>query len=178
MAYSDDIKLLNKIQSQKYRDSLIKARASARRRNLITSTKTLAESATPWGVASLIKYLFLTSPFYYLPALFAALLKDIIDWSIIGSFPAIGTVLTFCASIFIFFMMLLAGSSVKIKVATSIVRRYLILTVGTLIEFLFGINFLPVLTLTILIIWFMAAAEKKQEAEERKKSGAMEEKYA
>lgn len=157
------------------------ARASAKRRNLVKSTKTLAKSATPWGAASLLKYAFDADFFLYAAALFVALLKDILDWIGIGSLPAIGTVITICISIFIFFMMLLAGSSGKMKMATRIVRRYLILGVGSLIEFLFGINFLPVLTLTVLVIWFMALAEKKQEAEEKKKAGEageMEEEYA
>ena len=171
MSYTDDIKLLNKIQSQKYRDNLVKARSSARKRNLIKNTRTLAKSATPWGAASLVKYLFRTHFFIYGAALSAALLKDILDFIGIGSLPAIGTVITICVSIFIFLMMLLAGASSKMKIATSIVRRYLILGVGTVIEFLFGLNFLPVMTLTVLVIWLMAAAETKQEEEERKKSG-------
>lgn len=178
MSYSDDIKLLNKIQSQKYRNNLIKARQSAKRRDLIKNAKSLAKSATPWGAASLFGYLFRTHPFCYLLAVFVALLKDLLDFGIIGSLPVIGTVLTLCASIFIFFMLLLAGSSGKMKIANSMVRRYLILTVGTLVEFLFGINFLPVLTLTVLVIWFMAAAEKKQADEIEKKEVKLQEEYA
>ncbi len=178
MSYSDDVKLLNKIQSRKYRNNLIKARQSAKGRDLIKNTKNLVKSATPWGAASLVKYLFLTHPFCYLSALLAALLKDLLDFGIIGSLPVIGTVLTLCASIFIFFMLLLAGSSGKMKIVNSIVRRYLILTVGTLIEFFFGINFLPILTLTVLVIWFMAAAEKKQADEVEKKEAKLQEEYA
>ena len=178
MSYADDTKLLNKIQSEKYKNSLNKARASAKRRNLVNTAKTLAESATPWGAASLIKYLFLTHPAIYAVCLMVALLKDVLDWVGIGSLPAIGTILTICVSIFIFLMLLLAGSSSKIKMANSVVRRYLILGAGTLIEFLFGINFLPILTFTVLVIWFMAAAEKKQEAEAGKNQQATGEEYA
>ena len=175
MAYSEDIEDLNRIQSQKYRNNLINARASAKKRNLLDNTKTLAKSATPWGAASLVKYLFLTHPAIYFLTLLAALLKDILDWIGIGSLPVIGSVVTFCFSILIFFMMLIAGSSGKMKMASKMVRRYLVLAGGAIMELLFGINFLPILTCTVLVIWFMAAAEKKQEVEDRKKSGMEEE---
>jgi hypothetical protein len=161
-----------------YKQRLLQARASAQRRNLVNDAKTLAQSATPWGAASLLKYAFQADFFLYAAALFAAILKDLLDWIGIGSLPAIGTIITICVSIFIFLMLLLAGSSSKIKIASKIVRRYLILGLGTLVEFLFGLNFLPVLTLTVIVIWLMALAEKKQEAEARKRQQSLTEEYA
>jgi hypothetical protein len=46
----------------------------------------------------------------YAPMLMAALFKDLSDLAFIGSIPGVGTVVTFCASILIFFLALLRGS--------------------------------------------------------------------
>ncbi len=94
----------------------------------------------------------------YAPMLMAALFKDLSDLAFIGSLPGIGTVVTFCASILIFFLALLRGSfrgRMKYK-------KGMVLIVGTAVEaFGFGINFLPMETLTVLAMYLVDKAEAK-----------------
>ncbi len=170
MPYDD----FNNEDYQRYRASIIEARKASKKEGLIDSGMTLAKSATPWGAAALVGYMFRTHLFVYGAALTAAVIKDFLDWIGIGSLPAIGTVITVCVGIFIFFMMLLAGSTQKFRLAKLIVRRYLLLGGSVLLEMFFGLNLVPIMTFTVLAVWFMAAAETKQAMEERKKQQALE----
>lgn len=95
-------------------------------------------------------------------ALAIALLKDILDFVGIGSLPAIGTVITIVASLSIGFIMLITGSLFTARWA----RRVGILLAGSVIEIIFGINFLPIETTIVILVFYMtlksraAAAEK------------------
>jgi hypothetical protein len=92
-----------------------------------------------------------------------AALKDLLDLAFIGSFPAIGTVITFCVSIAIGFVLLFDGiSSSQRKIARRMTRRYLVLIAGTISEaFLFGLNFFPFEIATVAIIYWMSLADRK-----------------
>lgn len=94
----------------------------------------------------------------YAPMLLAAVFKDLLDLTFIGALPGIGTVITFCASILIFFLALLRGSfrgRMKYK-------KGMVLIVGTAVEaFGFGLNFLPMETLTVLAMYSVDKAEAK-----------------
>lgn len=88
--------------------------------------------------------------FSYMPALAVALLKDLLDLALIGSLPGIGTVITFCFSLAIFFLLLLAGSGKSYPLS----RKGKLLLVGTIVEgVLFGLNFLPIETITVYLIY-------------------------
>lgn len=90
------------------------------------------------------------SIFRYMPAFMVAFLKDILDFIGIGSLPAIGTVITFCFSLLIFFLLMLAGSSQRYR----LIKDGLLLLGGTMVEGLFfGLNLLPLETLTVWIIY-------------------------
>ena len=87
----------------------------------------------------------------YLPALMVAILKDLLDLVLIGSLPGIGTIVTFTFSLLIFFLLMLSGSSKSYSTS----KKGMILLGGTLTEgILFGLNFLPIETLTVLAIYF------------------------
>lgn len=94
----------------------------------------------------------------YAPMLIAGIFKDLLDLTGIGSLPGVGTVVTFCASILIFFLALLRGSfrgNMKY-------RKGMILIVGTAVEaFGFGLNFLPMETLTVIAMYSVDKAEAK-----------------
>ncbi len=96
--------------------------------------------------------------FSYAPMGIAGIFKDLIDWIGIGSIPGIGTVVTFCASILIFFLALQRGSfRGRMKY-----RKGMVLIVGTAVEaFGFGLNFLPLETLTVLAMYAVDKAEEK-----------------
>lgn len=86
----------------------------------------------------------------YFPPFMVALLKDILDFTLIGSLPGLGSVVTFCFSILIFFLMMMAGSKSKYSLS----KKGVTLMIGTAAEgFLFGLNFLPIETITVLFIY-------------------------
>lgn len=92
-----------------------------------------------------------------------ALLKDLLDLVGLGSLPGIGTVVTFCFGFLIWMLMTLfdrSGGKSNTKMA-----RSLVLLFASLVEALgFGLNFLPIETLTIVALYIMArrAAEKEE----------------
>lgn len=122
--------------------------------------------------------------FVYLIALVAAILKDILDLiqaTGIGFFIVI--VFTFIFSIFIFFMILLGGildtdSKIKFRGA---MKKYLTLLFGTMAEMLFGLNFLPIETMTVIAIYIIVLKERKRARESEKQAvdiGGTQESYA
>jgi hypothetical protein len=103
----------------------------------------------------------------YIIALIAALLKDALDLAFIGSLPGIGTVITICCSILIFFMMLLSGSGQRRKMARGMIKKGLLLLGGTIVEMIgFGINFFPIETFTVALVYLMELSERKKAAQE------------
>lgn len=99
-------------------------------------------------------------------ALSAALLKDILDLVAIGSLPGIGTVITLMATITIWAVMIITGSAFKAIKKRRLVMRYGVLAAGTLIEILFGLNFVPVETAMVVYI-FVSALEDRRDAKEK-----------
>lgn len=93
-----------------------------------------------------------------------ALFKDLLDLAFIGSLPAIGTIITFCISIAIGFVLLFDGiSSSQRKVARRMTKKFLVLIAGTLAEgILFGLNFFPIETFTVFIIFWMSLMERRK----------------
>lgn len=118
---------------------------------------------------SLPRYIEWGNDWPFVAALLAGILKDLLDFIGIGSLPAIGTVVSICISIFIGFMMLLAGSSGKRKMVKGAMKRFMVLIGGTVAELLFGLNFLPIETIMVIAIYIMVLVERKQAEEERKK---------
>ena len=137
--------------------------------NTIRSAKNMIESATPWGLFSLLAQANILSDWPYMLALLAAILKDISDLSeVTGIGYAFVIIFTFLCSIWIAMMMLLASGG-KGRRQQKIIRSWLILLSGTTAEMLFGIDLLPIETLTVLIIYALALLDKKQAKEEEKK---------
>jgi hypothetical protein len=131
-------------------------------KEMAATAKSMAKAVTPWGAMALAKKIDFSKDMFFVPAFIAAVFKDILDFAFIGSLPAIGTVITLCISIFIWFMMLLAGASGKGKVVKGMIKRSMVLIGGTMAEFLFGLNFLPIETITVGIIYFMILSERKK----------------
>lgn len=94
--------------------------------------------------------------FSYAHIFIIALLKDLLDLTGIGSLPGIGTVVTFCFALLIFLLLLFAKTNRKLIDSRFVLRMGIILLLGSMTEgFAFGLNFLPIETLTIFIIYFM-----------------------
>jgi hypothetical protein len=106
----------------------------------------------------------------YAPAFLAALLKDLLDLVGIGSLPAIGTVLTLCFSLLIFLLLwAFAGTSRKSHgaVRSGVLKSGKVLLAGTIVESLFfGLNFLPIETLTVYIIYRMDKKRRREAMDE------------
>jgi len=130
--------------------------------------KALKKLATPWGALGLI-FQGKLSDWMYWAALFAAMLKDFLDWMLLGSLPGVGTVITLGISIFIAAMMLLGSFTTGHgRTQQKIIRSWLVLLAGTTAEMiLFGVNFLPIETFAVLIIYGFVLAERKQTQEEK-----------
>jgi hypothetical protein len=138
--------------------------------------KIIASPNKPFAVASvaasLLKHMNLFNDWLFAIAMIVAVLKDLLDYVGIGSLPAIGTVVTLCASILIGFIILLAGGGGKKQMA-----KYLILIAGTLIEMLFGLNFIPGETGMVIAIYIVVLMDRKIAAEEAAKQPAPQEDY-
>jgi hypothetical protein len=143
----------------------------------INDAKELIKSATPWGFLSLLFQANIISDWMYGLALMAALFKDLLDFvEVVGFLYVIVIISTFLVSIFIGFMMLLGsfynfseGSKRIDNTQRKIIRSWLVLMGGTTAEMLFGVNILPIETLTVLILYgFVLSARKQAREQERK----------
>lgn len=127
----------------------------------IDTAKNLAKATTPVGFFSLLKNASLLKDLPFVVAFLAAGLKDLLDFTLIGSLPGIGTVLTIMCSICIGMMMLLAGMGGKGKVVKGVLQRMGMLGAGTIAEFIPGLNFFPVETVTVFVIYVMTLAGRE-----------------
>ncbi|EKE19355.1 MAG: hypothetical protein ACD_9C00042G0002 [uncultured bacterium] len=130
-------------------------------RNTATGIRSYAEDLNPRRTASLLQQMNFFKDLPFFAAFGAAILKDFLDLIGIGSLPAIGTVITICASLFIGAMLFLEGVGGRKKaVAKRWIRRFGVLGLGTIIEFAFGINFLPVETLMVFLLYTMTLKDR------------------
>lgn len=120
-------------------------------------------------ITSLVQYVNPFMDWLYGIALAVAILKDILDFVGIGSLPAIGTVITIMTSFVIGFIMFMTGSFFTARWA----RRVGILLVGSFVEIIFGVNFLPVET-TIVILVFYMTLKSRAESEKKKNQGVQQ----
>lgn len=136
--------------------------------NTIKSARGMIESATPWGIIALMFQANILSDWPYALALIAAILKDIFDLAeVTGVGYALVFVFTFMCGIWIAMMMMLAGDKRGGK-QRKIIRSWLILLSGTTMEMIFGLDLLPIETVTVLIIYALALIDRKQSSEEKK----------
>jgi hypothetical protein len=144
---------------------------------LVGEAAVLAKNATPWGVLSLLGEFNIFSDWMYGAALFAAIFKDLLDIiEITGIGYAIVVVATFCAGIFIAMMMLLGSFSNEAgRKQQKIIRSWLILGGGTIMELIPGIDFVPIETLTVIIIYALLLSHRKQFKEKNKNNNYFEE---
>ena len=96
-----------------------------------------------------------------------AILKDISDIVLIGSVWGIGTVISICCSILGGFYIWLIGMGETKKKAQGFLggttKRLLVLFGGTTVEsFAMGVNFLPMQTITFLLMYLMLLYERSQ----------------
>jgi high-affinity Fe2+/Pb2+ permease len=149
----------------------------------IKTAKALAKSTTPWGFFSLLRE---GNPFMdwmYGIAIFFAILKDILDFlNLTGIGYIIVFVATICCSIIIAMAMLLGSfANGAGRAQQKMIRSWLTLLIGTTVELIPGVDFIPLETFTVLVVYFMLLADRKvarEEQEQEARSGRAQEAYA
>jgi hypothetical protein len=138
-----------------------------------TSTQKIKDS---FSVVSLIKYFDPFMDWMYGIALCLAILKDVSDFVGLGSLPLIGTLITFCVSFTIGLIMFITGSGGKSKsakrIAKALIKRYGTLAAGTAVEMFFGLNFFPIETFMVIIVFYLTLQERMLAAKEEQMEAA------
>lgn len=90
-----------------------------------------------------------------------ALLKDLLDLAGVGSLPGIGTVVTLCFTFLIWTLLTVfdrSGGKQNIKMT----RGLILVAVGLVEGIGFGLNFLPIQTLTIVALYQLARRAQRK----------------
>ena len=106
------------------------------------------------------------SAFLYLGVAMIALLKDLLDLVGIGSLPGIGTVVTICFSFLIWMLLFLFDKSSQGARSNIQLTRGLVLLGFGLVEAVgFGLNFLPIETTMVIVLYQLARKAYKRARE-------------
>ena len=138
--------------------------------NAINTAKNLSKLATPGGIFSVLKQISFFKDIPFFCAIGFAVLKDLVD-SVLNLTVVLAVVTSACCSFFIFFMLLLAGESKKRKQAKGIVKsmlKPLIIIAGGTADSIPGIGFLPIESITAIVIYILVLFERAGEEAEQK----------
>lgn len=124
-----------------------------------------------FNAVSLIKYFDPFMDWMYGIALCLAIFKDVSDFVGLGSLPLIGTLITFAVSFIIGMIMFITGSGGKMgttkRVIKSLIKRYGTLVAGTGVEMFFGLNFFPIETFMVALVFYLTLQERMLSAKEK-----------
>ena len=147
--------------------NLNQVQRSSNLNNQTNQAKNLGKAMNPVGALSVFSQIKVDDFLFIIP-ISAAILKDASDIIIIGSLPGLGTVISICCSITIGLFTITLGAGGAKKNAKGVIsgstKIILMLTGGTLVEMVPGVDFLPVETLTALAVYYMVLVERKQGA--------------
>ncbi len=132
-------------------------------KNITEDVKALAKSVSPVGFIGLLMKINLASDWMYGLALIAAMFKDLLDlFEVTGVWYAIVILMTFLTSIFIALMMILGNSfnGGGGRKSQKMIKSWLVLLAGTGMEMVFGLDVLPIETLSVLIIYTLLLAHR------------------
>jgi len=94
--------------------------------------------------------------YQYSPLFMLAGLKDALDLVLVGSLPVIGTIVTLCFAVAMFFVLMFSKTNRQLSDNRLLLRLGLVLLLGSMAEgFIFGINFLPMESITVLVMFLM-----------------------
>lgn len=139
-------------------------------KGVASAAKNIAEVATPMGAFSLLGQINFIGDMPYVAALGAAMFKDLLDLTFLGSLPGVGTVLTICCSIFIGMMLYLSEVDGKTKkkarrivkiIKSRTGKKIAIIIGGTILESVLGINFFPVESAIVIVIYALTLLDRK-----------------
>lgn len=127
-----------------------------------------------FNAVSLMKYFDPFMDWFYGIALCLAIFKDISDFVGLGSLPVIGTLITFAVSFTIGLIMFLTGSGGKRgnakRIVKSLAKRYGTLVAGTGVEMFFGLNFFPIETAMVAVVFYLTLQERMLADKDRAQS--------
>jgi hypothetical protein len=150
------------MENEGYENDLAQARAGKNTgggvSSAISTAKNMSKIATPTGVFSLLKQANLLKDMPFICAAGFALLKDILDL-VFNETVILGILFSILCSIFIFLMLLLAGSNGKRKAASGLIKG-VVLVGGGVVDSLPGLGFAPVETMTVAIIYMLVLADR------------------
>ncbi len=111
------------------------------------------------------------SAFLYLGVAMIALLKDLLDLVGIGSLPGIGFVVTVCFTFLIWMLLFLFDRSSQGAKSNMMLTRGLVTIGFGLVEMVaFGLNFLPIETTMVIVLYQLARKAYKRAREEAGKN--------
>ena len=103
-----------------------------------------------------------------------ALFKDLLDLAFIGSLPGLGTIITLCLSFFIWILLTVFDRSSGGTRGNMQVTRGLVVIFFGLVEGIgFGLNFLPIETVMVFVLYVLAKRAWKKEEESAEKEGRL-----
>lgn len=107
----------------------------------------------------------------YLGVSMIALLKDLLDFVGVGSIPGIGTIVTACFTFLIWVLLFVFDNSLKgTRKNMTLIRGLVVIAFGAIEAFGFGLNFLPIETVMVIVLYQLAKRawkKAKKEAEEK-----------
>lgn len=162
-------------QQQNHASNLKAAQASSLK-NSARSARKQFKSAT--NTASLMAHINPFMDWLFGIAIIFAIIKDILDLASTAliAIGGVGVALLFITTticfLFIFFIMLLTGSSSKNKAMKGLAKRFGTLALTTLVEFIPGIDVLPLETIGVVTIFWMTLTERKIAAEKERLENA------
>jgi len=143
---------------EKYNRSFDNDRKRQKNAETANTVKNLAKAVTPMGVFSLLKHANLLKDMPFVCAFGFAILKDILDL-VFNETIILGALFSIFCSIFIFMMLLLAGSNGKRKLASGFLKTGLLIG-GGVADSLPGLGFLPIETITVFAIYILVLSER------------------
>lgn len=154
------------MSEQTHADNLKKSRLGSLKNSAKNAKKNIKDAV---NVLSLMAYFNPFMDWLFGIALALAILKDILDFTGIGSLPGIGTVITLAVSFTIAGIMFLTGSASKIKISKQ-GKKFIVLIGGTFIELIFGIDFVPIETFMVIYIFYLTLRSRRESAQENKQA--------
>jgi len=176
---NDAMEERDSINDKRNQESPVPA-TSKKSENIKDRMKEMSKLATPGKVLSLVLEVDPLKDWVYFLALAGAIFKDFLDLieGVVILYIVV-VVATFCVSIFISLMMVLANALEEQKtVGRRMMKRWLILLSATTGEILIGANFIPIETFAVIAIYGLALLARKQAKEERKKQRKLSLEYA
>jgi hypothetical protein len=114
---------------------------------------------TPKGVFSAVKQIDLIGDIPFACALGGAILKDLLDF-VFAPTVVLSILASILCSIFIFMMLVIARATEKRKVASRFIMKFFVIIGGSMADSFPGIDFLPIETITVFIIYYLVLHER------------------